>query len=105
MVAMPIEPVKSILMPSSRNEARQGIRSGRILQAELRSHRDLAMQDTIVRFEAVGSKVVKDTRQAKESFANHLIHGLADITADGFRFQLRIAVTGCAPSQHRLQTP
>jgi 5-methyltetrahydropteroyltriglutamate--homocysteine methyltransferase len=49
----------------------------------LLSQYDSAVQDTITRFEATGSKVVTDGEQAKESFVTYPIHGLTNIAADG----------------------
>jgi hypothetical protein len=49
----------------------------------LLSQCDSAIQDTIARFEATGSKVVTDGEQAKESFATYPIQGLTNIAADG----------------------
>jgi len=80
---MPIEPIGSIPRPPSLIEAGQGFRSGRISQAELLSQYDIAVQDTIARCEATGSKVVTDGEQAKESFAIYPLHGLTNIAADG----------------------
>jgi 5-methyltetrahydropteroyltriglutamate--homocysteine methyltransferase len=77
IMVMPIEPRGSIPRPPSLIEAGQGFRSGRISQAELLSQYDFAVQDTIARFEATGSKVVTDGEQAKESFAIYPIHGLS----------------------------
>ena len=82
-MAMRIEPMGSIPGPPSLIEAGQGFRSGRISQAELLWQYDFAVQDTIARFEATGSKVVTDGEQAKESFAMYPIHGLTNIAADG----------------------
>jgi len=81
-VAMPIEPIGSISRPPSLIEAGQGLRSGRISQAEPLSQYDFAVQDAIAQFEATGSKVVMDGEQAKESFAIYPIHGLTNIAAD-----------------------
>ncbi len=81
-MAMPIEPIGSIPRPPSLIEAGQGLRSGRISQAEPLSQYDFAVQDAIAQFEATGSKVVMDGEQAKESFAIYPIHGLTNIAAD-----------------------
>ncbi len=82
-MAIPSEPIGSIPRPPSLIEATRGLRSGRFSQAELLSQYDSAVQDTIARFEATGSKVVTDGEQAKESFAIYPIHGLTNIAADG----------------------
>jgi 5-methyltetrahydropteroyltriglutamate--homocysteine methyltransferase len=82
-MAIASEPIGSIPRPPSLIEAARGFRSGRISQAELLSQDDSAVQDTIARFEATGSKVVTDGEQAKESLVIYLIHGLTNIAADG----------------------
>ena len=82
-MAIPTEPIGSIPRPPALIEAARGLRSGRISEAELLLHCDSAIQDTIARFEATGSKVVTDGEQAKESFAIYPIHGLTNIAADG----------------------
>ena len=82
-MAIPTEPIGSIPRPPALIEAARGLRSGRISEAELLLHCDSAIQDTIARFEATGSKVVTDGEQAKESFATYPIHGLTNIAADG----------------------
>ena len=82
-MAIPTEPIGSIPRPPALIEAERGFRSGRITEAELLSLYDSAVQDTIARFEATGSKVVTDGEQAKESFATYPIHGLTNIAADG----------------------
>ncbi len=82
-MAIPSEPIGSIPRPPALIEAGRGFRSGRISEAEWLSQCDSAIQDTIARFEATGSKVVTDGEQAKESFATYPIHGLTNIAADG----------------------
>ena len=82
-MAIPSEPIGSIPRPPTLIEAARAFRAGRISQAELLSQRDSAVQDTIARFEATGSKVVTDGEQAKESFATYPIQGLTNIVADG----------------------
>jgi 5-methyltetrahydropteroyltriglutamate--homocysteine methyltransferase len=82
-VAIPTEPIGSIPRPPALVEAARAFRSGRLSEAELLSHYDSAIQETIGRFEATGSKVVTDGEQAKESFATYPIQGLTNIAADG----------------------
>ena len=82
-MAIPSEPIGSIPRPPALIEAARAFRAGRISEAELLSQRDSAIQDTIARFEATGSKVVTDGEQAKESFATYPIQGLTNIAADG----------------------
>ena len=83
IVAIPTEPIGSIARPPVLVEAARAFRSGRISEAELLLHYDSAVQDTIARFEATGSKVVTDGEQAKESFATYPIQGLTNIASDG----------------------
>jgi 5-methyltetrahydropteroyltriglutamate--homocysteine methyltransferase len=82
-VAIPSEPIGSIPRPPALIEAARAFRAGRIAEAELLSQYDCAIQDTIARFEATGSKVVTDGEQAKESFATYPIQGLTNVAADG----------------------
>lgn len=82
-MAIPTEPIGSIPRPPALVEAARAFRSGRLSEAELLSHYDSAIQETIARFEATGSKVVTDGEQAKESFATYPIQGLTNIAADG----------------------
>lgn len=63
-MAIPSEPIGRIPRPPSLIEAARGVGSGRISQAELLSQYDPAVQDTIARFEATGSKVATDGEQA-----------------------------------------
>jgi 5-methyltetrahydropteroyltriglutamate--homocysteine methyltransferase len=83
-MAIPTEPIGSIPRPPSLIEAARGFQSGHVSQAELLSQYDSAVQDTIARFEATGSRVVTDGEQGKESFATYPIRGLTNIAADGF---------------------
>jgi hypothetical protein len=73
-MAIPSESIGSIPRPPSLIEAARRFRSGRISQAELLSQYDPAVQDTIARFEATGSKVVTDGEQA----LCHLSHSVSD---------------------------
>ena len=82
-MAIPTEPIGSIPRLPALIEAARAFRSGRISQAELLSHYDSAIQDTIARFEATGSKVITDGEQAKHSFATYSIHGLENLSPDG----------------------
>jgi 5-methyltetrahydropteroyltriglutamate--homocysteine methyltransferase len=84
IVPIPTEPIGSIPRPRSLIQAAQGFESGRVSQAELLSQYDSAVQDTVARLEATGSKVVTDGEQAKQSFATYPICGLPNIVVDGF---------------------
>ena len=78
-MAIPTQPIGSIPSPPSLIEAARGCRSGRISEAESRSQHSSAVQDTIGRIEATGSKVAADGQQARESFVVYSIHGLTNI--------------------------
>lgn len=78
-MAIPTQPIGSIPSLPSLIEAARGCRSGRISEAESRSQHSSAVQDTIGRIEATGSKVAADGEQAKESFVVYPIHGLTNI--------------------------
>jgi 5-methyltetrahydropteroyltriglutamate--homocysteine methyltransferase len=99
-MAIPSEPIGSIPRPPSLIEAARGFRSGRISQAELLSQYASAVQDTIARFEATGSKVVTDGEQAKESFAIYPIHGLTNIAADGIPIPFAYGRRSVVSSHH-----
>jgi 5-methyltetrahydropteroyltriglutamate--homocysteine methyltransferase len=82
-VAIPTEPIGSIPRPLVLIEAARAFQSGRISQAELYSHYESAVQDTVARLEATGSPVVTDGEHGKESFVTYPIRGLKNIAADG----------------------
>jgi prepilin-type processing-associated H-X9-DG protein len=82
-VAIPTEPIGSIPRPRVLIEATRAFQAGRISQAELQSHYETAVQDTVSRLEAAGSPVVTDGEQGKESFATYPIRGLSNIAANG----------------------
>ena len=82
-MAIPTEPIGSIPRPQALIEAAHAFQSGRISQAELQSHYESAVQDTVERFEATGSPVVTDGEQGKESFVTYPIRGLSNIAANG----------------------
>ncbi len=82
-MAIPTEPIGSIPRPPALIEAARAFESGRISQAELHSHYESAVQDTVARLEATGSTVVTDGEQGKDSFVTYPIHGLGNIATNG----------------------
>ena len=62
-MALPTEPIGSIPRPLALIEAVRAFQAGRMSQAELQSHYESAVQDTVARFEATGSPVVTDGEQ------------------------------------------
>jgi len=82
-VAIPTEPIGSIPRPLALIEAARAFESGWISQAELYSHYESAVQDTVARLEATGSSVVTDGEQGKDSFVTYPIHGLGNIATNG----------------------
>ncbi len=82
-MAIPTEPIGSIPRPLALIEAARAFQAGRMSQAELQSHYESAVQDTVARFEATGSPVVTDGEQGKESFATYPIRGLSNIAENG----------------------
>ncbi len=82
-MAIPTEPIGSIPRPPALIEAARAFESGRISQAELHSHYESAVQDTVARLEATGSSVVTDGEQGKDSFVTYPIHGLGNIATNG----------------------
>src|SRR3954469_6918949 len=60
IMPIPTEPIGSIPRPPSLIEAARGFECGRVSEATLLSQCESAVQDTIARFEATGSKVITD---------------------------------------------
>ena len=83
-VAIPTEPIGSIPRPHALIEATRAFQIGRLSEAELQSHYESAVQDTVGRLEAIGSPIVTDGEQGKDSFVTYPIRGLRNIDANGF---------------------
>jgi hypothetical protein len=79
VMAISSETIGSIPRLPSLIEVAGEFRSGRISQAELLSQYDCAVQDSITLFEAVGSKLIARSEQAKETFAAYPIHSRTNV--------------------------
>jgi 5-methyltetrahydropteroyltriglutamate--homocysteine methyltransferase len=82
-MSIPTEPIGSIPRSHELQAAIQGLREGRVSEAEVLSLQNAAVQDTIERFEATGSPVITDGEQSKPSFATYPVHGMKDLAPDG----------------------
>jgi 5-methyltetrahydropteroyltriglutamate--homocysteine methyltransferase len=81
-MTIPTEPIGSIPRPIALIEA---VASGEIVDPDLDPRYDVAIQDTIERFEATGSPVITDGEQRKyQNFWTYSVHGLANTASDGF---------------------
>ena len=80
---IPTEPIGSIPRPASLQQAMQAAAAGKLSSAELDAQYDVAVRDTIQRFEQTGSTVVTDGEQRKQSFATYPVAGLPNLKAGG----------------------
>lgn len=79
---IPTEPIGSIPRPP---ELIKAVSNGDHMDPQLDSLYEIAIRDTIERFEATGSPVVTDGEQRKyHNFWTYCVHGLANTTPDGF---------------------
>jgi 5-methyltetrahydropteroyltriglutamate--homocysteine methyltransferase len=82
-LTIPTEPIGSIPRPSDLLEKLSELDSEDPTLAPLYEH---AIRDTIERFEATGSPVITDGEQRKyHNFLTYCVHGLSNMTADGFK--------------------
>jgi 5-methyltetrahydropteroyltriglutamate--homocysteine methyltransferase len=80
---IPTEPVGSIPRPPELQQAMQQFAAGKIDTAAMDGFFEIAVKDTIERFEATGSPIVSDGEQTKSSFATYPLDGLDNLAADG----------------------
>ena len=57
--------------------------TGKISTEELLAAEDVALRDTLARFEQTGSPIITDGEQTKPSFATYPLTGLNVLAADG----------------------
>jgi 5-methyltetrahydropteroyltriglutamate--homocysteine methyltransferase len=82
-MAIPTEPIGSIPRPVQLIEAIK--RSGDSADPRLDALYDMAIRDTVERFEATGSPVISDGEQRKyHNFWTYSVHGLPNTAPDGF---------------------
>lgn len=83
MTTIPTEPIGSIPRPFDLIDA---VASGNPDDPALDPLYDLAIRDTIARFEATGSPVITDGEQRKyHNFWTYSVHGLPNTAPDGFK--------------------
>jgi len=80
---IPTEPIGSIPRPAELIAAWSGLRTGQISLERFQQIADLALRDTIRRFEETGSPVITDGEQTKPSFATYPLDGLSNLAPDG----------------------
>ncbi|ARO87796.1 5-methyltetrahydropteroyltriglutamate--homocysteine methyltransferase [Nitrosospira lacus] len=82
MMTIPTEPIGSIPRPPELIEA---FAEGNHMDPKLEPLYDIAIRDTIQRFEATGSPVITDGEQRKyHNFVTYCVDGLENTTPDGF---------------------
>jgi 5-methyltetrahydropteroyltriglutamate--homocysteine methyltransferase len=84
---IPTEPIGSIPRPSELLDLQKKSLNGSVSVKELADAYNMALQDTIKRFEATGSPVISDGEQGKSSFATYPLEGLTNIAEDGIEIQ------------------
>jgi methionine synthase II (cobalamin-independent) len=89
---IPTEPVGSMPRPSKLQAAYAAYDEGKIGKGELEAEQDVAVRDTIDRYEATGAPIISDGEQRWSSFATYPITdtlagtGLADNLAGGGQY-------------------
>jgi 5-methyltetrahydropteroyltriglutamate--homocysteine methyltransferase len=80
---IPTEPIGSIPRTPALLAAMRSYADGRISAEQLQTAEDVALRDTIARFEDTGSPIITDGEQTKSSFATYPLSGLGNLAADG----------------------
>src|SRR5580704_14163775 len=80
---IPTEPIGSIPRPAELIAAFAGRQAGTISPEAFDAIADLALRDTIRRFEETGSPVITDGEQTKPSFVTYPIDGLPNLASGG----------------------
>jgi 5-methyltetrahydropteroyltriglutamate--homocysteine methyltransferase len=83
LMRIPTEPIGSIPRPAELIAAWGDRRAGRISAERFQEIAELALRDTIRRFEDTGSPVITDGEQTKPSFATYPLDGLSNLAPDG----------------------
>ena len=68
---LPTEPVGSLPRPTRLQRAVLDADTGIVTRAELAEEQELAVRDTLARFEETGSPIISDGEQRRESFASY----------------------------------
>ena len=82
-MAIRTEPIGSIPRTTELLAAMSARAAGRISAEQLQTAEELALRDTIARFEETGSPIITDGEQTKPSFATYPLSGLGNFAADG----------------------
>lgn len=80
---IPTEPIGSIPRPANLLAAMRAHAAGQMSDGDLRAAEELALSDTITRFEETGSPIITDGEQTKSSFATYPLAGLKNLAAEG----------------------
>ena len=80
---IPTEPIGSIPRPANLLAAIRAHAARQMSDRDLRAAEELALADTITRFEETGSPIITDGEQTKSSFATYPLAGLRNLAADG----------------------
>src|ERR1700677_3713031 len=80
---IPTEAIGSIPRTVELLAAMQARATGTISAEQLLAAEEVALGDTIARFENTGSPIVTDGEQTKPSFATYPLSGLRNLTSDG----------------------
>lgn len=83
MMTLPTEPVGSVPRSPELQSTAQQFAAGKISREQMDEAFDVAVKDTIIRFEETGSPIVSDGEQAKSSFATYVMDGLDNLAPDG----------------------
>jgi 5-methyltetrahydropteroyltriglutamate--homocysteine methyltransferase len=84
---IPTEPIGSIPRPGELLDVQKKFHNGSASIVELTDAYDIALEETVKRFEATGSPVISDGEQRKPSFATYPLEGLSNIADDGVVIQ------------------
>jgi 5-methyltetrahydropteroyltriglutamate--homocysteine methyltransferase len=82
-VPIPTEPIGSIPRPANLLAAIRAHAAGQMSDGDLHGAEELALGDTITRFEKTGSPIITDGEQTKSSFATYPLAGLKNLAAEG----------------------
>ena len=80
---LPTEPVGSLPRPTRLQRAVLDADTGIVTREELAEEQELAVRDTLVRFEETGSPIISDGEQRRESFASYPLGTAEDGVSEG----------------------
>ncbi len=82
-MTIPTEPVGSVPRSPELQAAMGAFASGSLSAEAMEEQYELAVADTVARFEATGSPIISDGEQTKSSFVTYPLEGLETLSADG----------------------